>query len=283
LALLLAAAGCRGCDPAPTASGGGAQTHAPLDVAKPEPAAKTGVLIGSVRLAPGAELPSYAPEQMERKVLKHIERGAFPESCTPPKLDDRKPVRLTSDGKLAGVLVAASDFARNPPHAPRTWDVTIKDCRLTPSLVVAVQGDTLRLSSEVNFPFMPQLGSSPLSETLVPGQTKDYPLQANGVSSVLCGFTAPCGRTDVVVLLHALYAVTDAEGNFRIEGFPADETVHVNAWHPLFAAQEQTVRVPAGGEQRLELVIAPLAQPTAAAPAEQTAPVAPAPAAPRPE
>jgi hypothetical protein len=256
----LGVAGCRGCEPDLTGV-----RDAPHS-AEPAPAAKVGVLTGSVRLAPGAVLPSYPAELMERKVLSHVDRGTFPESCTPPKLADRMPVRMTPDGKLIGVMVTASDFSKNPERAPRTYDVTIKDCRLTPPLVVAMKGDKLRVRNEVNFPFMPTLGQSALTETLTPGQTNDNPLDQPGVSAVLCGFTAPCGRTDVVVLFHPLYAITDENGNFRIENFPADEAVHVNAWHPLFIAQEQGVKLERGATKNLDFVIAPTgtAQPTGA-------------------
>ncbi len=255
----LSFAGCRGCEPAPAASGGDKSTSLPPPAAAASAAKKLGVLIGSVRLAPGQSLPAYPPEAMERKVLTHIERGTFPTVCSPPKQTDRVPVRMTPDGKLIGVMVTASDFSKNPERAPEVHEVTIKDCRLTPRFVVGMKGDTLRVRNEVNFPFMPALGATSLIETLMPTQTDDIPLDKQGVSALLCGFTAPCGRTDVVVMLHPLYAVTDEQGNFKIEGFPADETVHVNAWHPLFDAQEQSVRVESGEQKTLDFVIGPLA------------------------
>lgn len=253
---------CRGCDPEPARGSSTASA----------PAAKRGVLIGSVRLAPGHDLPAYSAEDMERKVLQHIERSTFPEGCTPPKIADRMPVRTTADGKLIGVMVAASEFAKAPARAPRTHEVTIRDCRLTPSFVVAMKGDTLRVRNDVDFPFMPTLGSTALVETLSRGQTRDTVLTTAGATTpLLCGFTAPCGRTDVVVVFHPLYAVTDENGNFRIEDFPVDETINVNAWHPLFAAQEQSVRVGNGEKKSIELVISPAAPNPATSPAAPTA------------
>jgi hypothetical protein len=229
--------------------------------------------MGSIRLAPGAVLPSYAPQDMERKVLDQLERGTLPETCTPPKTTDRTPVRMTPDGKLIGVMVTVSDFKKNPERAPRIYDVAIRDCRLTPSLVVAARGDSLRITNEVAFPFMPSYGKDPVLKTLMPGQVKDVPLQEPGVSPVLCGFTAPCGRTDVVVLHHPLYTVTGEDGTFRIENFPADENVTVSAWHPLFNAGEQKVTLGQGETKVLDLAILPreqpAAQPTAAQPTAQ--------------
>ena len=272
---LVTSIGCRGCDADPSALPTG-----PEAPDKPVAAGKTkapAVLIGSVRLAPGVQLPSYSATDMERKVLDHLERGSPPDVCSPPKIVDRTPVRLTPDGKLVGMMVAVSEFSRMPERAPRIHDVVIKDCRLTPALVVAMKGDTLRIRNEINFPFMPSVAQEQRLETLMPGQTKEVPLQESGVSIVLCGFTAPCGRTDLVVLHHPLYAVTGEDGNFRIENFPADETVNLNNWHPLFESAQLELRLQQGETKTVELVVtAAVPQPSAATPATDDKPAAPA-------
>lgn len=231
----------------------------------PPAPSKPAVLTGRVKLAPGATLPSYRIEDMERQVLDHIRRGAWPESCTPPKNADRQPVALTSDGYLAGVMLAASEFAHPSTRAPKVHEAVIRDCRLTPALVVAMRGDKLRVRNEIEFPFMPTYGRAAMVQTLTPGQTRDYGLEDMGVGAVQCGFTAPCGRTDVIVLGHPAFAITDTEGRFRIEDFPPAETIRVNAWHPLFAEAQLEVRVERGETREVELTLAPL--PPAAAPA----------------
>ena len=48
-----------------------------------------------------------------------------------------------------------------------------------------------------------------------------------------------------------------AEGEFRIEDFPADQTVRIYAWHPLFFETFLNVRVERGEEKRVELVLTP--------------------------
>jgi hypothetical protein len=166
-------------------------------------------------------------------------------------------VRTTPDGKLIGVMVTVSDFKKNAERAPRIYDVVIQDCRLTPSLVVAMLGDTLRIRNEVQFPFMPGYGKDPVLKTLLPTQTKEVLLQEPGVSPVQCGFMAPCGRTDVVVLHHPLYAVTGEDGTFRIEGFPADESLTVTAWHPLFSKSEQKLQLGQGEVKALDFTLTP--------------------------
>jgi hypothetical protein len=226
-------------------------------IAPPEPA----VLEGFVHLAQGAALPSFKPEHMERAVLEHTKRGAWPEKCTPPKIADMTPMLETPDGKLSGVVVAASGFKRGYARAPKIHEVVIRDCRLTPSTVVAMKGDTLRVKSEVDFPFMPAYGPPDQIKTLIPGQNYDTELKDAGSAAVTCGFMAPCGRTDVIVLNHPLATVTDEKGNFRMGSFPAGERVKVTAWHPLLAESEIEVEVAPGETKSVELSVRPVASP----------------------
>jgi hypothetical protein len=231
-----------------------------------------GTLTGSVRLAPGTTLPSYRPEDMERDVLQHIKGGTFPDVCTPPKQSDRTPVLEGPEGKLIGVMVAASEFSQSVKRESKVFDIVIKDCRLSPRLVVGQMGDMINLKNEVQFPFMPTYGANAYNETLTPGQSKALRLDKAGVDNVLCGFTAPCGRTDVVVLRHPVFAVTDTTGTFEIEDFPADETVRLSAWHPLFKDAAISVKVARGETKNVELVLTPAPPPPPAAspaPAEQ--------------
>lgn len=194
--------------------------------------------------------------------------------CTPPKIADRQPVQVTAEGLLSGVLVAPSNFSKEPPYRARVHEVAIDDCRLKPALVVAVKGDMLRVRNNVNFPFMPNYGGGPI-RSLIPGQTYDVPLDKPGVVNLMCGFTSPCGRTDVVVMLHPITAITDAAGKFRFDAFPPGETVSVSAWHPLFEEARQDIRVEPGETKRIELVLTPLPQapaPPPEAPKTETAP-----------
>ncbi|MDD9970792.1 MAG: hypothetical protein OXR73_31435 [Myxococcales bacterium] len=221
------------------------------------PATAKTVVTGRVKLAPGHSLPAYSLEDMERKVLTNARRGEWPKGCTPPKLADRRPVQLTPDGYLKGVMVGATGFKTASPRPPKVHDVTIEDCRLTPSLVVAVKGDVLRIRNNVDFPFMPTFGPATVARTLMPEQKFEVDLDRGGVESVLCGFTAPCGRTDVVTIYHPVYALTDSQGRFRIEDFPPDQPVELNAWHPLFEANKIEFTAELGEIKEVELVVAP--------------------------
>jgi hypothetical protein len=155
LILGLALAACDSCgDAAQTA-----QAPAP-QASEPKPVPKA-VLEGIVRLAAGQQLPEHSLEDMESKVLDHTARGAWPDACTPPKTADRQPVQLSAEGGLSGVVLAASQFKHGRTRPPVTHEVVIEDCRLTPSLVVAVKGDTLRVKNSLDSPVAREASSTP--------------------------------------------------------------------------------------------------------------------------
>jgi hypothetical protein len=221
----------------------------------------TAVVEGTVRLAEGAELPRYA----DNPVTPVHDRIQPPESCTPPQLSDREPVQRAPSGALAGMLVALHDFETAAEHEPVTHELTITDCRLSPRLVVATRGDRLRLTNQMEYPFMPDFHQG-LVQALLHRQTREVELPQGGVSSLSCAFTAPCGRAEVVTLYHPLHAITGESGTFRIEGVPAHDELRVSAWHPLFQEASETLTLEPGETRHVELVVSPAEAP--APPAE---------------
>jgi hypothetical protein len=219
------------------------------------------VLEGTVRLAEGFELPQYDRGQLEKRVLAHTEQAPLPEACPPPKTTDGQPVQITADGFLTHIALVVTEFDKQPQRPPRVHEVVIEDCRLEPRLVVAQTGDQLRVRNTADYPFMPAYGPEPVVKTLIRGQTYDVTLDKPGVSPLLCGFTAPCGRTDVIVLHHPVYAVSGSDGRFKIENVPPGEDLKLTAWHPLFEESAIDVRVEPGEVKRVELVIKPLGRP----------------------
>jgi hypothetical protein len=222
------------------------------------------VLEGTVRLAEGAELPSYP----DNPLVPPPNRPDVPEACTPPQRADAQPVELGADRGLAGVLVALHEFSTSPPHEPVTHEMTITDCRLEPRLVVATRGDRLRITNETDYPFLPDLGSGLMQAILHEG-TQEIELAQGGVRRLECGFAAPCGRAEIVTLYHPLHAVTDEAGRFRIEGVPADEEVRVSAWHPLFRESNRTITLGSDASDSVELVLEPAPAPPAPEPAPE--------------
>jgi hypothetical protein len=242
VALLLAAAGC----------------------SRPRTAERygRGVLSGGVRLAPGARLPEYARADLQRAPL-HSQESTAPIECAAANERARQPVQRTADGLLSGIVVAASDFTHATvakTHRPVRHRLAIRDCRLEPAVIAARGGDWLELENRDEFAFAPLLAPALRARALRKGERLRIPLTGARVDAVLCPPAAPCGRTDVVVFNHPVFAVTDATGRFRIPQFPDSELVRVTAWHPLFEPSENFVWVEAGRSASLELLIEPKAR-----------------------
>jgi hypothetical protein len=242
LTCALAGAGCSE-DAEPTSSRPASTETAPRPT--------TAVLEGFVRLAEGAELPRWSDD-----VMAPANRPALPDLCTPPQEPDREPVRRADGDRLAGVLIALSDFETEPPHEPAIRDLTIRNCRLEPSLVVATRGDTLRLTNETNYPFLPNLGTG-MMRALLHQRSQDLELTQGGLRTLECGFAASCGRAVVVTLHHPLHGSTDASGHFRIEGVPPGDELKISAWHPLFRESHQVLTLQAGETRRVDLILTP--------------------------
>jgi len=215
-----------------------------------------GVIVGTVALAPGEALPEYSGANAALRTLLPGRPRELPADCPEPGAPLR-PVGLTSDGLLSGVLLVASDFTGGVSRPARVHDVSIRGCRLQPSLVDATRGDRLRVRNYDPFPYAPSLGSAREELPLPRDKPVMIPLGGSGVETILCPLTAPCGRTDVVTLNHALHARTDARGQYRIEGFPVGQRVRLSAWHPLFEESTTHVWLERGETRRVDLLLSP--------------------------
>lgn len=228
-----------------------------------------GTVEGVVRLAPGAALPGYDTNPM----ISAGASAAMPSDCPPPNESDRQPVQVGSSGGLTNlVIVATGDPEHWPDTAgPRTRTARIERCRLEPRTLVAERGDTIHFETELNFPFFPDLGTG-FSRALLPTDPLDLVLDQGGVRTIGCAFANACGRMEVVTIYHPVFAVSDAEGRFRMTNVPADQDIRVTAWHPLFQEIAGTTRVEPGQTVQLELVIQPIASAAPAPPPEPTTP-----------
>ncbi len=251
LSHLLAACVCGGATEVPS---GTVRAHAAP--------ASTATIEGVVRLAEGAELPRWPENPMTP-----ANRPALPDGCTPPQESDREPVHRVGDGRLAGVLITLANFQGGPAHEPETHELTIRDCRLTPSLIVATRGDTLRIVNQTDYPFMPNFGTGML-QAVLHEQSRDVELAEGGHRTLTCGFGASCGRAEVVTLYHPLHAVTDEDGRFRIENVPANDELRIGAWHMLFQEANQDLTLQPGETRRVELVLTPAPPPAPPPPQE---------------
>ncbi|MGE0788001.1 MAG: carboxypeptidase-like regulatory domain-containing protein [Sandaracinaceae bacterium] len=216
---------------------------------------------GTVRLAAGAEVGRYP----ENPMVGGRGQPELAEACTPPREDDREPVRRNPDGSLTGVLVAMADFQRDIPHEAETHTLSIIDCRLTPRLIVATRGDTLLMRNETDYPYLPDFGTG-MMRALLHNEERTTELGQGGVRSLSCGFAAPCGRAEIVTLYHPLHAITDESGHYRIEGVPAGEALRINAWHPLFVESNETLTLRSGETRTVDMVLRPADIPEPASP-----------------
>jgi hypothetical protein len=247
LACFALLAGCSACDREPTSDPG----------AQPEPtSAGTAVIEGIVKLAPGAELPMYA----ENPLAPGTGRPPLPESCPAPNDSDRRPVRRVRGDRLHGAVVYLGDMSSAPEHEPEVHTVFIRECRLGPRFVAATRGDRMRIVNETDYPFLPDTGTG-MMQALLYRQEREYELTQGGIRTLQCGFAAPCGRTEVITMYHSLHDVTDGEGSFRIEDVPANDELHVVAWHPLFQHVDQQLTLEPGETRRLEIVLQPAPPP----------------------
>jgi len=219
------------------------------------------VLTGTVRLAADALLPRYANADMVRHPLQPLDLQAPPSACEAANQTASQPVKLAAKRGLAGVVVAASDFVRAQQHerTPKMHEIAIRNCTLTPQTLTATVGDTVVIVNEDQRDYAPMFGPLLHAAVLPPGERVAVPLGGAGIESVMCARQAPCGRTDVVAFHHDVHTVTDAQGHFRLEGFPAGESVRVSAWHPLFEVSETFVWVEPNQEREAELVLRPRA------------------------
>lgn len=224
------------------------------------------VLRGVVRLAEGAEVPLFPEATMQGGA--GLQGGAaLPGECPPPRSRDRMPVRMDASRGLSNVVLTVSDRELRyeefmellGPHEPVERPVVIRDCRLDPPVVAATVGDTLVMSSEHEYPFLPTFGRSGFMQALLPAEPRRVELEQGGVQAIRCGFTAPCGRTDVVIAYTPIHTLSGEDGRFELPPVPADRPLVIHAWHPLF--QEATVELTSGEGAEATLLLEPAPQP----------------------
>jgi hypothetical protein len=252
IALVLGACNCEG-DARPEA-----ETPESATAPAPVPRGPVGSVEGVVRLAAGAELPSYAPIRWEG-------RGTRPEICPPPHIGDREPVHMEDDRALVGLMVAVDATALEEnevtPPAPTVRELVIRNCKLEPMFITATRGDTLRIKNEDDYPFLPSQVGANQYRALLQGQTTEIALDEGNVLQFECAFAAPCGTADVVVSYHPLHALTGEGGRFRIDNVPANRALRIVAWHPLFLESAVSINVANGESETVQIEISPAPRP----------------------
>jgi hypothetical protein len=219
--------------------------------------APVGMLRGHVRLADGAALPAYAPLDLAREPMHDRPRMPVPPECAAANEAARTAVTLGPTRGLAGVVLGASDFTRFRQRKPKLHEIAIRNCRLTPSIVAASEGDHLEIQNLDSFPFAPLVGPAYQVRALAPRKRMRAGVAPGEVDSIQCSRDAPCGRTDLMTFFHPVHTVSGADGAFEIPELPAGQLVRVTAWHPLFYEAETFVWLEPGQRGRAELALFP--------------------------
>ena len=212
----------------------------------------TGVVLGSVRLAKGQKVP-LAPAPL----VNGLPATAVA-PCPPIDLNDQRSVTHADSGGLSPVHVAITGMRTTPPSTPRTHELFIDGCRLRPTMLAATRGDSVRITNRTDTALLPVLPGDRFMQGMLRGESREFPLKQLGRSVIRCNFANYCGETVVVTVSHPLYAVTDAEGRFRIENVPLDQPLKVHAFHPLFDVSTVDVTLtPDARETTLALTLTP--------------------------
>lgn len=247
---------------ASTASSTDAGSVAKAEVDAGPPLQFVGVVRGVVKLAKGAKLPIAPP------VLSHGVKPPSVAPCPPVDLNDQRTIALAKQTSgLSPVHLALTGMRAVPPHAPATHDLFIDACRLRPTLVGAVRGDTLRVTNRSEAAMIPTLPGDKFMRGMLTGESRDAPISTTQVK-VSCGFGSYCGEALVVATTHSLYAVTTSEGFFEIKNVPLDQDLRIHAWAPLFDVSSEPFRL---SEDKREAVIDLALTPLPAKPAPKPA------------
>lgn len=288
IALALPACGSREpVDPAAQA-GAGAVTDPSAAPDESAPAGPPMVHVrGVVRLATDSDdLPGYELVDIGRE----LGRPGVPDGCSPARASDLRPLSLSPERGVGGLLVTATGdparFRAIPSVAPRAIPLAIRDCRLQPTLLVAAVGDTVELTNHSPVAFLTAFSTDPINEAIAPHRVRQLEIIRPGVQRVMCNMAAGCGRTDVVVLSHRVATLTDAAGSFELD-VPAGADIELHAWHPRLGRREGqghlsaadavagetrtveiTLRIPPPGEPNLPVPVTPEPANTPRAPSQ---------------
>jgi len=87
-----------------------------------------------------------------------------------------------------------------------------------------------------------------------PGRAKSVRFDHPGIVRVFCEIHSHMNAF-ILVFAHRHFAVTSAQGEYRIDGVPPG-TYTVSVWHPTFTAKSESVRIPEqGGEVDVGFVL----------------------------
>jgi plastocyanin len=213
------------------------------------PRALGGDVVGTVRFA--GPVP---PVDVVRATTDLEVCGAAPRPAIP--------LRLGSDNRLADAVVFIAHERLDSWRVPAaTFVMEQRGCEFVPRLLVIPPGATLEVRNSDrmlhNFHTLSDLNPRMNLAQRAGGRPPRVRFEQPEFVQVICdvhgtGFM----RAWIVVAAHPYYAVTDANGRFRLPGIPqGPHTLAV--WHERLGRVTVPVTVSAEGEVRLDILIPP--------------------------
>jgi hypothetical protein len=150
------------------------------------------------------------------------------------KTRDLERIEIASDGGVANTVVflkgIASGKAWDLPEQRQSLDQ--KNCRYIPHIMLVPKGGELPMKS--SDPILHNIHMTGVALYNLPFPIKDKvikrPFQRNGVVDLKCDAGHVWMNSELLVVDHPYYAVTDEHGNFKITGVPAGNYT-IEAWH----------------------------------------------------
>lgn len=202
------------------------------------PAAVKAVVTGTIRLA-----------EADRPVPKPLEIGAeAAKGCG--EVDPRDPnLQFDAKGGLAHavIVVNVKGSAVKPLEKPKQIDQ--RACKFEPYVSVVPTGSTIEYlnSDQVNHNVsLNATRNESINPTLAPGKSTSVKFEKAERMQVTCS-THTWMRSWVVVTDSNFYAVSGADGSFRIEGLPPGEH-RIEVWYPEAKKLDGTVKIDAEGK-----------------------------------
>jgi len=159
-----------------------------------------------------------------------------PEVCDPQSQKKRDLERLVvgSNGGVANTVVFLKDISKGKAmDLPEEHQfLNQKTCRYEPHLLLVPVEGTLRIKS--SDPLLHTVHMSGASDYNLPfpfaNQTVSRTMNRNGLVDLRCNAGHVWMNAEMLVVTHPYYAVTDADGNFRLTNVPAGDYA-LEAWH----------------------------------------------------
>jgi hypothetical protein len=158
------------------------------------------------------------------------------EVCDPQSQKKRDLERLVvgSNGGVANTVVFLKDISKGKAmDLPEEHQfLNQKSCRYEPHVLLVPADGTLRIKS--SDPVLHTVHMSGASDYNLPfpfaNQTVSRTMNRSGVVDMRCNAGHVWMNAEMLVVNHPYYAVTDADGNFKLTNVPAGD-YEIEAWH----------------------------------------------------